>query len=198
MKATRRHDQRVAFEQTFDAENAELSRLKDELAKLTRGGEQAIGRAIENAPDHVAADNGFLAGISELERIAERDTKIALIILLIDIISFGFELAAVLAKVTSYVPTTYAALLARDAYLRSARIVDEMMTQLKQSDPAAGGTFPGAGSARRRQRRLRSAAASEPAGNCGRLGARGQKGSGDGRGRTLLSQVPVSPKCKDG
>jgi hypothetical protein len=98
------------------------------------GGEQAIGRAIENAPDHVAADNGFLAGISELERIAERDTKIALIILLIDIISFGFELAAVLAKVTSYVPTTYAALLARDAYLRSARIVDEMMTQLKQSE----------------------------------------------------------------
>ena len=51
--------------------------------------------------------------------------------MLIDVISFGFELAAVLAKVTSYVPTTYAALLARDAYLRVVRMVDEMMVELK-------------------------------------------------------------------
>jgi hypothetical protein len=50
--------------------------------------------------------------------------------LLIDLTSFGFELAAVLAKVTSYVPTTYAALLARDAYMQVVHIVDEMMVQL--------------------------------------------------------------------
>jgi Domain of unknown function (DUF4407) len=130
----RTHDQRHAFEQSLDAETAELSRLKEELAKLTRGREQAIRRAIENAPDHVAADNGFLARISQLERIAERDTKIALVIILIDVISFGFELAAVLAKVTSYVPTTYAALLARDAYIRSVRIVDDMMSQLRRPE----------------------------------------------------------------
>ena len=43
----------------------------------------------------------FLARIAELEHIADRDTKIALVIVLIDIISFGFELAAVLAKVTA-------------------------------------------------------------------------------------------------
>jgi Domain of unknown function (DUF4407) len=130
----RTHDQRRAFEQSLDVENAELSRLKDELAKLTRGREQAIRRAIEDAPDHVAADNGFLARISQLGRIAEQDTKIALVIILIDVISFGFELAAVLAKVTSYVPTTYAALLARDAYIRSVRIVDDMLSQLKRPE----------------------------------------------------------------
>jgi hypothetical protein len=48
----------------------------------------------------------------------------------IDFVSFGFELAAVLAKMMSYVPTTYAALLARDAYMSDVRIVDGMMKVL--------------------------------------------------------------------
>ncbi len=126
----RSRDQRLAFEKTLDVENAELLKLKNELTNLTHGRESAIRRAIENAPDHVDSENGFLAQISELEQIAQKDTKIAVVIGLIDVISFGFELAAVLAKVTSYVPTTYSALLARDAYLGAVRTVDGMVAEL--------------------------------------------------------------------
>jgi hypothetical protein len=134
MTRKRSHDQLLAFEKNLNAENGELSRLRDELTNLTHGREQAIRRAIENAPDHVGSEDGFLARISELEHIAQKDTKIAIVIGLIDVISFGFELAAVLAKVTSYVPTTYAAVLARDAYMSSIRIVDGMMTQLNEPE----------------------------------------------------------------
>lgn len=39
-----------------------------------------------------------------------------------------------LAKVTSYVPTTYAALLARDAYMQAVKIVDDMTATLRAID----------------------------------------------------------------
>jgi hypothetical protein len=137
----RAHDQLGGFEQTLNAENAKLAALKRELAQLTAGRETALRTAIENAPDHVARDDGFLAQIVVLEHMAEKDSKIAAVILLIDLVSFGFELAAVLAKVTSFVPTSYAALLARDAYMRAVRMADEIMIELKtmetrgQSEP---------------------------------------------------------------
>jgi hypothetical protein len=127
----RSHDQLPGFDGSLKAENAKLAALKDDLARLTAGREDAIRAAIERAPDHVEADRGFLAQIRVLERMSEEDTKIALIIILIDVISFGFELAAVLVKVTSYVPTSYAALLARDSYVRVVKIVDQMTGELR-------------------------------------------------------------------
>jgi Domain of unknown function (DUF4407) len=130
----RSHDQLLTFETAFDAENAKQATLKDELAELTKGRENAIRKSVENAPDHVGYAGGFLAQISALEGIAKEDTKIAGILMLVEIVSFGLELAAVLAKVTSYVPTAYAALLARDAYMRAVRIVDDMMAELKAID----------------------------------------------------------------
>lgn len=136
----RSHDQLPGYDDALKAENAKLAALKDDLARLTAGREGAIRAAIERAPDHVDADRGFLAQIRVLERMSEEDTKIALIIILIDVISFGFELAAVLVKVTSYVPTSYAALLARDAYVRVVKIVDQMTGELRvleQAPPTA-------------------------------------------------------------
>lgn len=124
------NDRLLGFEGALKMESATLTGLKSELAALTAGRESAIRRAVDNAPDHVAHADGFLAQIVVLEHIAQEDTKIALVILLIDIISFGFELAGVLAKVTSYIPTTYAAILARDAYMRVVRIADAMTTEL--------------------------------------------------------------------
>src|SRR5262249_4240388 len=61
--------------------------------------------------------------------------------------------------VTSYVPTTYAALLARDAYMGAVRIVDGMTAELKvidnppgvlppetpPDDQSGSGSVPGAG-----------------------------------------------------
>ena len=118
------------FNGNLAAENRTLSALKVQLASLTRGREDAIRQAVERAPDHVNLDDGFLAQITALETIAERDTRIAVIIGLIDVTSFGLELAAVLSMVTSFVPTTYAALIARDAYLRSVHMADEIIREI--------------------------------------------------------------------
>lgn len=129
----RAHAQLPSFESALATENAKLSALKDQLGTLTHGRNDAIRDAIDRAPDHVSRNEGFLAQIVALEHLAHNDSNIWWFILLIDFVSFGFELAAVLAKVTSFVPTTYAALLARDAYMRAVRIVDEMMNDLNGS-----------------------------------------------------------------
>jgi hypothetical protein len=138
------HEQLIEFEQTLAAEKAQLTVLKDDLAKLTAGREAAIRRSVEEAPGHVALKRGFLQQLAVLGQIADDNRRIAAVILLIDLVSFGFELAAVLAKVTSYVPTTYAMLLARDAYMRVVRAVDEMMAELKtrETDPPSPDTVP--------------------------------------------------------
>jgi hypothetical protein len=119
------------FERKLAEENAKLVFLKDELARLTRGRGDAIRAAVEKAPNHVPLDNGLLSQLKVLEKLAAEDATVKWLIILIDVVSFGFELAAVLAKVTSYVPTTYAMLLARDAYIGAVRMVDAMMVELK-------------------------------------------------------------------
>jgi hypothetical protein len=130
----RTEDQLPGFQEALASESSKLADAKSELARLTSGRADAIRRHIDNAPDHVIPDDGFLAQIRALEQIAEADTKIMMVIFLIDFTSFGFELASVLAKVTSFVPTTYAALLARDAYLSSVRIADTIHSELSDLD----------------------------------------------------------------
>jgi hypothetical protein len=130
----RAHDQLPEFEKSLDAETAKLADLKKELAVLIAGREDAIRKAMESAPDHVGYDDGFLTRIKVLEQIAQEDGKLATVILLIDLVSFGFELASVLAKVTGYVPTSFAALLARNSHLKFARIVDEIVRELQAID----------------------------------------------------------------
>jgi Domain of unknown function (DUF4407) len=108
------------------AENRKLSSLKAELAARIAGREDAIRRAVESAPNFVPLDDGFLAQIAALEHIATNNLRIAFLIGLIDLISFALELAAVLSTVTSFIPTTYAALIAKEAYLRSVHMADEI------------------------------------------------------------------------
>ena len=134
----RLREQRITFEKALDAEKAELLRLNDKVANLTRGRESAIRRAIEDAPNHVSAENGFLAQLSELERIAQKDSIIAVVIIGIDVVSFGLELLAVLSKLTTYVPTTYAALLAKEAYLQAVRTAEDIAAEVKRIDNPPG------------------------------------------------------------
>jgi hypothetical protein len=47
------------------------------------------------------------------------------------VIAFGLEAAAVLAKVTSHVPTTYSGLLAKNSFMQGARMADDMTAELK-------------------------------------------------------------------
>ena len=124
------HAELPTFQNTLAAEDAKLTSMKNGLAALEAQRDNAIRAAVEDAPNYVPYDNGLLAQITVLDEIAHENPKIAAVIIVVDVTSFGFELAAVLAKVTSYVPTTYAALLARSAYMNVVRIVDEMMAEL--------------------------------------------------------------------
>jgi uncharacterized protein DUF4407 len=124
-------DQLPGFEKELNEANAKRAALKKELDGLIAGRETAIQTAIESAPDHVPFNGGFLARIKALENVSMGDLKLLVIIALLDVSSFGFELAAVLSKVTAYVPTKYSMIVARDSYMQAVRMADEMMTELK-------------------------------------------------------------------
>jgi hypothetical protein len=130
------------FESSLTTENAKLAALKTQLASLVRDRDDAIRAEVERAPTYVAPGNGLLAQISALEYVAHADPKTAIVIALIDLISFGLELAAVLSTVTSFVPTTLSALMARDAYLRCVNIADEIARALDLSSKMEGIQFP--------------------------------------------------------
>lgn len=134
--ARKRSDgQLPGFETALHAEEARLASLRQTLATAKHDRDGDIRSALEKTPDYVRPDDGFLAQIVTLGHIADSDPKIATVILLIDLVSFGFELAAVLAKITSYVPTTYAALLARDAYMQVVRLTNEMAAEINDEPP---------------------------------------------------------------
>lgn len=139
----RSHGELPGYEATLASEEAKLASLKEQLDGLFKGREDAIRRAVQSAPDYVPLNNGFLAQLVALENIADEDHKIATVILLIDVVSFGLELAAVLAKVSSYVPMKYSALLAANSYAAVVRIVDELVAELNNA-PATENeiTFP--------------------------------------------------------
>jgi Domain of unknown function (DUF4407) len=124
-------EQLPGFESELSAENAKLAALKKELDNLVVGRESDIQRVIDSAPDHVPFSGGFLGRIMALDHISAENPKLFLIIALLDVCSFGFELAGVLSKVTAYVPTTYSMIIARDSYMQAVRIADEMMAELK-------------------------------------------------------------------
>lgn len=119
-----------AYEADLADDNTKLADSKGRLVGLTDSRNDAIRKAVENAPNYVPHNTGFLAQIIALKQIANEDSIVAGKILLFELVSVGFELAAVLAKVMAYCPTTYSAIVARDVYMRAVRIVDEMMAEL--------------------------------------------------------------------
>jgi hypothetical protein len=133
-------DQRIAFEESLKAENAKLAALKDELDEKVSRREKAIRDAVEGAPNHVRRDDGLLAQIRILGQIADENPRMAFIIILIDLVAFGFELAPVLAKVFGHVPTGYAALLAYTSYMEGVRIAERMSADLKAIDDQQQGS----------------------------------------------------------
>jgi hypothetical protein len=123
--------QLATVDSSLTEQNAKLAATRPELTQLVQNRESAISKAVETEPSYVTKDTGFLARIVALKRIAADDREIAIVILLIELTSFAFELAAVLVKVTSFVPTTYATLLARDAYLRAVVLARRLAEELE-------------------------------------------------------------------
>ena len=114
------------------AAQAEAERTRNRAAQMKADRDQAIRNEVANSPDCAGCGRGLVAQLAALERISG-DRRVAALILLIDATSFGLELAAVLAKVTVFIPTTYAALLARNSYMRVIEIVDAMDLELNRA-----------------------------------------------------------------
>ena len=130
-------NQLASITQAISDDNTRIATLNIQLDQLVRGRDAAIHTAVTSAPSYVPRKDGLLIQIAALRSIADGSPEIGIVIILIEVTSFGFELAAVLAKVTSFVPTGYAAYLARDAYMLTVSIVDAMAEQLERRTPAA-------------------------------------------------------------
>ena len=122
------------LERNLQAATATLAALRKELAARINGRDAAIQQAIQQSPARMDATTGILAQMRALRRLAS-DPEILFVIILIDLVSFGLETAAVLAKTTTFIPTTYAALLARNAYARVVAIVDELDEMTNRRGP---------------------------------------------------------------
>lgn len=120
------HDQLPVFKQSLEDGETKLRQLKEKLAGTIRARDAAIEAAVEAAPDYVPRNDGLLNRLKILEHITNSDSMLYLIALLIDLVSFGFELAAVLAKVTVSIPSSYGALLVSEVYERIRRIADSI------------------------------------------------------------------------
>jgi len=130
----RANDQLASFEQAFEADKANLEKLKSDLATATNDRETSIRRAVEQAPNAVPFEVGLLTRIRELERISQESTKVMLVIILIDICSFGFEMAAVLSKLLGNVPFEYATRYAAKVYMRRIQIAEQMADEIQAID----------------------------------------------------------------
>ncbi len=129
-------DQLPGFEASLNAENAKLATLRGQLVTLVEGRNATIRKAVESAPDFVPLNSGFLARISALESIAHDNPRVMIVMILLEIVSFCLEVAAILATMAGGM-STYSALIARDAYTRLVKIADEMATDLEKSSHKA-------------------------------------------------------------
>jgi hypothetical protein len=128
-------DQLPGFEQKLNAENEKLALLRSELAALTANREATIRKRIEASQDYVPVAMGLIAQITVLHDLAHDNAAIWWVIVLVEVVAFGFEMAMALVKMISYVPTSYTARLARDTYVGIVRIADEMMAEIDRSVP---------------------------------------------------------------
>jgi hypothetical protein len=120
------HDQLPAFKQSLEDGEAKLHQLQEQLSASIRGRDATIEAAVEAAPDYVPRNDGLLNRLKVLEQITNSDHMLYLIACLIDLVSFGLELAAVLAKITVSIPSSAAALMVSEAYERIKRIADRL------------------------------------------------------------------------
>ena len=123
-------------ERDLGAARQELAALRKELAERIKDRDATVRHEIENSPAHVGRETGILAQLTALRRLAQGNPVTMTVIVLIDLTSFGLELAAVLAKVTTFIPTTYALLIARNAYLRAVATADEIAATANKRDGA--------------------------------------------------------------
>jgi hypothetical protein len=123
------------FEAKHDEEQTKLDAMKRHLADLVQGRNAAIRKAVDSAPNHVPYSDGFLAQVRALDEIAGENGRVAFLIIVLELVAVGIELAPILAKVLGLNPTAYSAIHAREYYLRLTRIADELERELDKDVP---------------------------------------------------------------
>lgn len=123
------------LQRNLEAATATLATLRDNLSVRTNERDATIQASVDQSPERFEPATGILAQIGALRQIAS-DPEVLLVIILIDLTSFGLDTAAVLAKTTTFIPTTYAALLARNAYASVVTIADELVEMINRTGPA--------------------------------------------------------------
>lgn len=88
-----------------------LAVVEAELHKREQDRDRVVRTAFENDPAYRAKEEGFLARLQGLERISKQ-FHVKFVVILFHIGLFGIELAAVLAKIATFIPTTYTTVLA--------------------------------------------------------------------------------------
>jgi hypothetical protein len=124
------------------AEQRNLTTEKAGVVQLESHRNETLRADFTEDPTIVRENFGQLAQVHALEEIAGDDYWVALVVFMIDCIFMGFDLAPVLAKL-NWLPTTYAALKARDYLERMREIDDERETPR----PPGSGNQPARGPA---------------------------------------------------
>lgn len=110
-----------------------LGEIETALADQRSKREQHIRESVEADPSFVGLGNGFLARYQALQRIAKEDQSVVPVILLLDFVLFSIDLAAVLAKLATFIPSTYATLLAAEDLRRAYRTAQGLADDIEEA-----------------------------------------------------------------
>jgi hypothetical protein len=107
-----------------------LSVVEGELKRFTDNREDIIRSGLEADPGYRKKEEGFLANWQGLRRLTA-DPYVLFLVLLFDLGLFGIELAAVLAKIATFVPATYATIIAHDDFRRAYKTAHELAREIE-------------------------------------------------------------------
>jgi Domain of unknown function (DUF4407) len=113
-------------------EETRLAEFEAEFQRLTNGRERAIRESVEADPNFIPKDEGFLARLRALKRLAADDPWGATMILLVDLMFVGIELAGVMAKTMSFIPMEYGRTLAKNEILRAVTTAREIAFEIQR------------------------------------------------------------------
>lgn len=125
-----------------------LGLVEGELKRFTENREAIIRAAFEADPSYKRKEEGFLANWQGLRRLTA-DPYVLVVVALFDLALFGIELAAVLAKIATFVPATYATIIAHDDFRRAYKTAHELAREIEaiQQDRGRPEDDEGSGSA---------------------------------------------------
>jgi Domain of unknown function (DUF4407) len=122
-------DRLAEVERSNQSEKTRLAGLEEAYRQLTENRERIIWESVRRDPSFVPKDEGFLARVRVLQKLSD-DSTVFTVVLLFELAFFVIELAAVLCKITAFVPTTYSVLLAKADFLRAVTAAQDVADEV--------------------------------------------------------------------